>query len=124
MKTDYSEIMSCIDREPTWWDWNGTPRYWEFTPRMCPNIYASEVVLLRIACQSCGMEFDVEMHTGPFSEARQHPREWHYGDPPIHGCGCVGNTMNCEDLAVLEVWYRPSYGDFERHSELEGVRKC
>jgi len=60
----------------------------------------------------------VEIHASIYGKMRP-PRELHYGDPPRHGC--VGDTMNCDDLEVLEVWHRPAFGDFERHPELEGV---
>lgn len=119
MHSNYSDIRSRIDEEPLWYDCNGTPRYDEFTPRLCPNIYASQVVLLRIACQRCGEEFLVEMNGGWFN-LLNHPHKLHYGDPPIHGC--VGDTMNCEDLEVLQVWNRLTPADeWRRVSELEGV---
>lgn len=117
MHTGYNDIKERIDEEPTWYDVNGCPRYGEFTPEHCPNIYARTVVLLCIACQACGEEFCVEMHGDVFSDI-EHPDKLHYGDPPIHDC--VGDTMNCEDLEVLQVWHRDSPGEWERHPELEG----
>ena len=75
------------------------------------------MVLLRIACQLCGEKFDVEMHSHVWCPIG-HPKKLHYGDPPIHGC--IGDTMNCEDLAVLEAWHREPLGDWERVLELEG----
>jgi hypothetical protein len=29
---------------------------------------------------------------------------FHYGDPPAHGC--VGDTMNCYDLRIVEFWVK------------------
>lgn len=117
MKANYEDILSRIDEEPTWYDQNGVPRYGDFNVRLCPNIYSNQAVLLRIACQDCGQEFTVEMHSSLFSPIR-HPHKLHYGDPPIHGC--VGDTMNCEDLEVLQVWGRVS-DEWERRSDLEGL---
>ena len=62
MHANYFDIISRIDEKPTWYDQNGTPRYEEFNPDLCPNIYAQQVFLLKIACQACGEEFDVEMN--------------------------------------------------------------
>ncbi len=116
MKENYKDITSRIACEPRWYDLNGTPRYDEFHPDYCPNIYADQVFLLLIACQSCKEEFEVELHAGVFDKVK-HPKKLHYGDPPAHNC--VGDTMNCEDLEVLQVWYRPS-DTWERKRELEG----
>ena len=117
MHENYDDIKSRIAEEPSWYDANGTPRYGEFTPDMCPDIYSRSVVLLRIKCQSCGRPFDVEMHSSFFAPFKI-PKRLHYGDPPIHGC--VGDTMNCDDIAVLEVWHREGL-DWERRSEFEGL---
>ena len=118
MKTDYEDILSRISDPPRWWDENGTPRYDHFSPHLIPDVYAGRVALLRIACQSCGQQFDVAMsesaHGAPFA-----PKTWHYGDPPRHN-GCPGCTMNCDDLAVIEAWERAPF-NWIRHPELEGV---
>jgi len=119
MHESYIDITSRIKEEPNWYDENGVPRYGEFTPERCPNIYSNFVVLARIACQDCQREFDVEMHANLWGWKISHkPSKWHYGDPPIHGC--VGDTMNCEDLSILQVWRRESFGDWERIENLEG----
>ena len=119
MKANYLDILTRIAEEPSWYDQNGTPRYGEFHPSDCPNIYSYQVVLLRIACQACGAQFHVEMHSDWWRPIRQ-PRELHYGDPPIHDC--VGDTMNCEDLEVLQVW-KKDLSDWTRAHDLEGVIK-
>jgi len=119
MNHGFHDILSRIDERPSWYDSNGTPRYGEFTPQMAPNIYTTQVVLLRIACQACGEEFAVEMHSTYFSPI-DHPAKLHYGDPPRHNC--VGDTMNCDDLEVLQVWHKPrSLGEWERVPSLEGI---
>ena len=116
MHQPYDDITSRIKESVSWYDQNGTPRYGKFTPEACPNIYSNQVVLLRIACQRCGYEFLVEMHAGFFEEL--HPKKLHYGDPPFHSC--IGDTMNCEEMKVVEVWYRDGF-EWKRKSELEGL---
>ena len=116
MHENYNDITKRINEQPKWYDANGTPRYDEFKPDMCPNIYSSTVVLLLITCQSCNLRFKVELHSNAFSPI-EHPHKLHYGDPPIHGC--VGDTMNCEDIAVLEVWHKDKF-EWVRHTDLEG----
>lgn len=118
MHESFVDITSRIEGEATWWDQNGTPRYGEFTPERCPNIYSDQVVLLRIECQACGREFDVELHNRWIAPLPR-PKELHYGDPPAHDC--VGDSMNCEDLEVLEVWVRERAMDgWTRRRDQEG----
>lgn len=112
----YEDITSRIAEPPTWYDEHGTPRYGVFHPSHCPDIYTTQVVLLRIACADCHERFDVEIHAGLFEELK--PMKLHYGDPPSHGC--VGDSMNCDDLAVLQVWHKPFPGEWVRHPEMEG----
>ena len=118
MHSNYEDIKSRIKELPKWYDSNGVPRYGEFHPDLCPNIYSNAVVLLRIACQDCHREFDVEMHSDCFSPIKN-PKKLHYGDPPIHDY--VGDTMNCDDLEVLQVWQKKDIGDWVRRPELEGT---
>lgn len=118
MHDSYRDIRGRIKDDPRWHDQNGVPRYDVFTPDQCPDIYAKTVVLLEIACQYCGKRFVVQMSYDIFARAAINPKNMHYGDPPSHGC--VGDTMNCDDLAVLEVWHRDVF-DWERRQELEGA---
>jgi len=121
MQPGYEDIHSRIAEEPKWWDENGVPRYEPFEPRMCPR-YAPTVALLRIACQDCGREFDVQLAETEYDENVPVNR-WHYGDPPQHDkppySGCAGNTMNCYDLLVLQVWVWRE-GEWRRRRKLEG----
>ena len=120
MHESYDDIRERIAEEPTWYDQNGTPRYGTFTYKRCPNIYATTVVLLEIACQDCGERFLVQMSRWMMDMDRcLPPKQWHYGDPPRHECLGAGESMNCDDLEVLEVWIRGSF-NWERHKELEG----
>jgi len=123
MNASYEDIRKKIKEEPLWFDTNGVPRYDKFHPSLSPNIYADEVILLEIACQRCGVRFEVEMNGENFKRLlmgepvpsftekvrkfREEKAEFshiHYGDPPFHGC--VGDTMNCIDLRVLQFWKR------------------
>ena len=47
---------------PLWWDANGVPRFAAHHPKLCPDIYADQVALVRISCQGCGHEFLVQLH--------------------------------------------------------------
>jgi hypothetical protein len=134
VRASYSDITTRLGA-PLWYDENGTPRYDPFTPRMTANIYASEVVLYEIVCQSCGETFlvadswhvmDDMVSRVPVGSVRQavEERTLHYGDPPHHKRGehlCGGTTMNCDDLRTVEFWQRDAL-DWERVPSLEGVR--
>jgi hypothetical protein len=120
MHSNYRDILQLAKGVPLWHDQNGTPRYLPFEPSLCPDIYSHTVVLAEIACQDCGRKFAVEMHAGTWDwRGGAMPSKWHYGDPPVHGC--VGDTENCEDLAILEAWHREGIGDWRRHPEFEGL---
>lgn len=122
----YNDIKSRIKEDPKWWDANGVPRYDKFHPELSCDIYAEEVVLVEIQCQDCRQRFMVEFnwssHRALFSgrpspSLSESPGLLHYGDPPAHGC--IGDTMNCEDLMVVEFWQRNDF-DWEERSDLEG----
>ena len=113
----FDDITSRIEEEPQWWDSNGTPRYGKFKPDACPCIYSDTVVLLRISCQYCGEEFLVEMHR-IYIDDNFVPKKLHYGDPPAHGC--VGDTMNCNDIEVVKVYDRKYPGKWKRERNFEG----
>ena len=122
MLASYADIIEVAgERQPDFYDSNGVPRYRPFHPDLGPDIYADEVALLKIACQSCRHEVRVQMHSGfhekmdaaaakleymPLS-SRIDAKTVHYGDPPRHSC--VGDTMNCIDLNVCEYWRRGKF---------------
>ena len=121
MKHMYPDILALSEDQPIWYDMDGVPRYAQFSPELCPHVYARWTVLMQIACQECGRKFSVEMHGDIFGRRPTRWGELHYGDPPRHGLPCVaGDTMNCDDLLLLEVWLKPSTGEWERHEEHEG----
>ncbi|KKL12522.1 hypothetical protein LCGC14_2534920 [marine sediment metagenome] len=139
MHESYEDIRSRIKEKPSWYDENGVPRYGDFAPDKSPNIYADEVMLLQIACQNCSGQFKVEMNFSKADEMMvgRQPRgfsdeirfwkdhgkmrgNWppvHYGDPPNHGC--IGDTMNCIDLRVSQLWIRTNKRDWHRLTDLE-----
>lgn len=112
MLPDYDDIREAVgrDRPPLWFDGGGVPRYAPFTTQML-GVYDDFALLVRIECQSCQQRFLVGTGWTRFSLRRDPVEEWtlealaeryHYGDPPIHGC--VGDTMNCVDLEIMEAW--------------------
>src|SRR5262245_12123537 len=114
--------------EPRWWDEFAVPRYCEFSPDACADIYAIEIVLLRIACQSCKRRFDVALSKSrwptryPYEEtlrAKILDGSIHYGDPPNAQCCDAGPTMNCFDLEILEYWTQSAHHAWERDPSLE-----
>lgn len=133
MLQKYDDIVEKLGR-PFWWDEVGCPRYKKFHPSLCNNIYASQAVLLEIACQNCAVRMTVALSwdkaEGLFS-SRECPdlekrvkEGWiHYGDPPAHeftpGKLChSGMTMNCIDIRVCEFWKREDF-EWKRTPELE-----
>ena len=114
MKAKYEDIRKRIKEEPKWFDSNGVPRYDKFHPKLCPNIYAEEVILMEIECQWCGKRFFVELHwdvsdkifrnVKPLKECVKEKKEICYGDPPIHHC--TGDTMTSDSIRIVEFWER------------------
>ena len=125
MKHDYLDIRSRIPEQPAWWDEHGVPRYGAFTPDAVASS-ALEIILLRIACQSCARRFDVcltwsprDRHDGVPALAERSPNgRVEYGDPPNVECCPVGPDMSREALRVLEFWRRAA-GRWERVPALE-----
>ena len=121
MKHNYPDILALTENPPFWHDMDGVPRYAHFSPELCPNIYARWTVLMLIACQECQKRFLVEMHGDILGRRPDRWGELHYGDPPRHGKPCTaGDTMNCEDLRLVEVWVKNAKVEWERHEEHEG----
>lgn len=127
MNHDYEDIRSRIAEEPQWFDEHAVPRYCEFTPRACANIYASEAALVLIQCQACQTQFLVAFSHGSMEDVLAHMRgaapttlaeqirnnTVHYGDPPNTGCCAAGSTMNSEPLRVLEFWERSKHTNYD-----------
>lgn len=120
MKHHYHDIVEKLGT-PSWWDENGTPRYCPFGPEHNADIYARQVALLLIQCQSCGHEFTVCMSSGPLEvplSKRIDDHSIHYGDPPNTSCCAGGATMNSDPRRVVELWHRPQM-KWERAAEYE-----
>ncbi len=118
MKQSYSDIIAKSG-VPLWWDEVGCPRYAEFRPDLCNNIYAKEVALVLIQCRACQFKFKAGFSSGGYTviggkyveeSLAEHIRDKtiHYGDPPNYCCQS-GATMNCEDIAVIEYWKRENF---------------
>jgi len=123
----YADILDRLGN-PSWWDEHAVPRYCDFAPDRCADIYAVEAVLLRIACQSCHRRFDVALTSHPRSISYPYDEKLsdkirdgsiHYGDPPNIQCCAAGPTMNCFDLRVTEYWRQGANHAWERDSSLE-----
>lgn len=148
MHHHYKDILDRADGAPLWWDEHAVPRFCEFGPDEVANIYADEVVLLRIHCQACGYAFRVAMsaewsrrwlwarerldHPDTDAQARLTQESSlgslivsgriHYGDPPNYCCH-AGATMNSVPILAAEVWTRRSM-DWVRIRELEREIDC
>jgi len=127
VKGDYREILEVMG-EPKWWNEYGAPRYVDFAPNESANIYACEVVLVLIICQSCNHEFSVCYSQDQYSIAEStrslasyiKDHDLHYGDPPNADCCAAGPTMNSVPIRVLEFWSQESVKEgWKRHSEFE-----
>lgn len=130
MHESYLDIMDKIDEKPLWWDEAGVPRYCEFHPRKCNNVYINEAALVLIQCQNCGQEFRVALTHGPMEDLysivpnlsiarRIRTSRLHYGDPPNAGCCPAGVTMNSIPLRVLEYWNTKDHFEWERDEAFE-----
>ena len=128
MKQPYEDLHKLAEyREPTWFDEEGVPRWCDFEPDLVNDIYADEVALIKIACQSCGRRFQVAMSWSRMTKAaiageRLSVRtpQLYYGDPPCYSWyreiwdpidafklrQCSGSTMTSENLRIMEFWKR------------------
>lgn len=124
MNTEYADIRSRIQEEPSWFDEYAVPRYGAFSPRMVASIYAKEVALAEVACQACRRLFRVafsHINGTPgttIAEAIQ-ARTLDYGDPPNVRCCAAGPSMTSVGRRVLEYWTRKDRRDWKRDSRLE-----
>jgi len=121
MNNTFEDITDKLG-EPTWYDEHGFPRYCEFHPSRTANIYGYFCVLLRISCQYCGKEFEVSITMDGIDMMRLRGEDinWHYGDPPNHGC--TGDSMNSEPREILECWQN-TLAEWKRLPEKEGKIK-
>lgn len=130
MNNDYADIIEKVGEPPKWWDENAVPRFCEFHPKHCSNIYAREAALVLIACQSCGTRYKVAFSADQMQQVvllrqdlsqRIIRKHLYYGDPPNTKCCPAGATMNSDPISVLEYWRRSSetHHQWVRNPELE-----
>jgi len=138
MHEDYDDIRSRISEPPTWFDEHAVPRYCEFSPERCADIYARQVCLLLVECQSCARSFEVASSWSGYDSKHAldeliRTGEIHYGDPPNVGCCMSGPSMNSVPRRVLQFWRRsrpPAQNEvaaglqWERVQELEIEVAC
>lgn len=126
MNCCYDDIlreMKFMGKEPIWFDENAVPRFCDFHPEQCSNIYAKEACLLEIECQACERKFLVCLSSflntsiGHFIETRM----LEYGDPPNVDCCAAGPTMTSNAKRVHEFWRKNKDTNYEwkRFHELE-----
>lgn len=135
MNHHYSDIRSKIIEPPTWFDEQAVPRYCPFAPGESSDIYADEVALVEIACQSCDTRFMAAFSHGSTSwsrgELKAHGqwtpddvRKFHYGDPPNVACCMSGPTMNSVPLRCVEFWRKGGEEFTEPMPDHPGLRRC
>jgi hypothetical protein len=127
MNHHYKDIRDKLG-PPRWFDEAAVPRYCEFSPHVTHNIYAREVALVKIACQSCGHIFQVAM-SWPSNfllqpedslEKRVEESSLWYVDPPNVECCPAGPTMTSITHRVLQFWRHSFRADkWSRVPELE-----
>ena len=124
MHIDYQDIRNLTTKEPDWYDHNGTPRYNDYDPTML-GVYHHYALFAKILCQSCGKPFTIgegfhnhyynhktkEFATYTTDDFHNTITNYHYGDPPAHGC--CGDTMNCIDNHIIAAYHRAPY-DWKR----------
>jgi hypothetical protein len=130
MKSHYADILALTDRPPTWWDEHGVPRYAEFHPTKCSDIYAKEAVLIGVRCQSCHAPFAVAITARAADKtipAKQvmlcdqiAAKTLSYGDPPNRDCCPAGPTMSSSPQMVLAYW-RCEHFAWWQHTKLTGT---
>ena len=126
MKPSYTDIEKRIKEKPKWYDKNGVPRYDDFHPDLAPNIYAEQVVLMKVKCQYCGRSFLVELDWGKYSDeddlkTRIIDATINYGDPPHHNC--IGDSMNSIPIKIMEFWDLEHNRESPEYVKLEWKRK-
>jgi hypothetical protein len=125
MKQSYADIRENVSLPILWFDEAAVPRFAPFHPRLATNIYASEVALMEIECQSCGHPFLVavsyERYAGTKIADDIKTREIHYGDPPNVDCCASGPSMNSVPKKVIEYWARHDPCFTKPDPEHEGI---
>jgi hypothetical protein len=142
----YQPYLDIIEKlgAPKWWDENGVPRYEDFEPRLCADIYAKYAALIEIECQGCEKHLAVSASWSLLRNVKDiawdengkngQPKEglpkqgdagcFGYGDAPWHGHNgdfnnqCGGTTMTTSTVRILQCWKRDAF-DWLRMPEHE-----
>lgn len=122
MNLFYFDILSRIPEPPKWFDEHAVPRWAEFSPQECANIYAKEVTLLEIKCQNCSRKFQVCISADAYQknslESEILDKSIGYGDPPNIECCAAGPTMTADTIKVIQFWKRVDH-EWVRAESLE-----
>jgi hypothetical protein len=117
MHAGYEDIIEAAGKAPLWWDQHGVPRFRPHHPDLSADIYACEVVLLRIACQSCLHEQLVQMTWSHGDSTRYLIREeW----AALRKGEVVDKTKPIHNLAASARDGTIHYGDPPRHNDERG----
>jgi len=135
MLINYPDITERISEPPKWYTTHGYPRYCEFSPQET-GVYVKYALLVEIQCQACHQSFLIgegynrENWMALMNDDKEHfmndinkiVKNYHFGDPPNHGC--VGDTMNCDDIRFIEVWENVKletspWSEWQRRTDLE-----
>src|SRR5258706_3767394 len=108
MHIRYDDITGLTAEAPMWW-LQGVPRYRSFRPDDL-NVYANEVVLMRVECQMCFRQFDIGQYIPSAASFDKLP---YHDDPPSHSSDreeyCGGGSMGVTELQILEFWRRTPF---------------
>jgi hypothetical protein len=97
------------------------------------GVYAKFAVLMEVQCQGCPQHLlvggswpRIEMVVGS-AEPVEHILEqivagWSYGDMPMHGQGCPGDTMSSIPTVTVQAWEQQNF-EWVRRPDLEGARE-
>jgi hypothetical protein len=125
MRLCYADILEKIEERPKWWDSLGVPRFCDFHPDVCPNLYADEIVLLEVACQACKKIFLVQYEWNSYVSELPKPSEnvecIFYGYPPHDKCCLMGPSQLSTPVQTIQFWVRNKKQAWIRRAELENL---
>jgi len=125
MRIHYADILGKIKEPPRWWDSLGVPRFCDFHPDVCPDLYADEIILLEIACQECKKQFVVQYdwnsQVSELSKPSENIKDICYGCPPHNKCCLMGPSQQSISLRTIQFWCRNKKQAWIRRPDLEGI---
>lgn len=110
----YKDIRERLGT-PKWHDRHGVPRYSDFTPDECAEIYCDWAVLMEVKCQACDEVFlcgnacrrhDFDRNNVVIIDDPEVAllRLFGWGDAPWHD-QCSGTTMST-DYRIIGFWHK------------------